>query len=155
MNKGQHNNYFWFQTFDTAFTIQRFLVEFKTHLLNKYVCVTAFDSGILHLSHEEKQAGWLQVNGTAISPAITKDTLIPNAGFDEWFVFDQIPDELKLTDIYVNFSSFNLFDNTDILMSFWKEIELNQPLNYIAEGNSLTIVTADEKLKQEIEKNWC
>jgi hypothetical protein len=45
--------------------------------------------------------------------------------------------------------------NLTYLKKFWQNIEFNQPINYVAEGDSLIIVTADEKLKQDIEKYWC
>lgn len=155
MDRGQHNNYFWFQTFDTDFTIDRFLKEFKQHLIDKYVSVTSFDSGGLYLSDEEKQIGWTDINEIATSPAVKKETDIPTAGFDEWYVFVKRPSTIKLTDVYVNYGSFNLEESSDLLKNFWQDIEHNHPDIYVAEGDSLKIVTTDEKLKEDIEKYWC
>ncbi|MBP9181088.1 MAG: hypothetical protein KBG24_11375 [Bacteroidia bacterium] len=155
MVRGLHNKYSWFQTFETDFTIDRFLREFKHHLIDKYVSVTSFDSGELHISDEEKEAGWQNVNNIPTSPAIKKDTHIPTAGFDEWYVFEQRPSTIKLTDVYINYSDFNLFDKSDLIKIFWQDIELNQPIFYVAGGDNLIIVTTDEKLKQDIEKYWC
>ena len=155
MTHGSHNTYFWFQTFDTNLNIDKFLREFKQHLENKYVCISAFDSGKIHISSEEKKLGWRNLDNVAISPAIKIDTAIPTAGFDEWYIFIKQPLTITLSDIYVNYSSFNLSDNSDMIKKFWQDIEFNQPIIYISEGDSLIIVTLDTKLKEDIEKYWC
>ena len=155
MDRGFYNKYSWFQTFDTDFTIDRFLKEFKQHLIDKYVSVTSFDSGGLYISDEEKQAGWLDIDEIATSPAIKKETDIPTAGYDEWYVFTKRPLKIKLKDVYVNYVGFNLAENSDLVKNFWLDLEFNQPVMYVAEGDSLIVVTTDEGLKQDIEKYWC
>lgn len=154
MNTGLYNKYFWFQTFDSDLTIYRFLKDYKQHLFGRYVCVTSFDSGRLQLSDEEKQNSWTEINGVATSPAIKKETYLPTAGFDEWYVFAKRPLTITLKDVYVNYSNFNLDETSDLQKRFWQDIEQNQPDIYIAEGDNLIIVTTDEKLRQNIEKLW-
>ena len=154
MERGKHNKYFWFQIFETDFSMDRFIDEFKQHLIGKYIAVTSYDSGELYLSDEEKEAGWEYINNLAVSPLLKLETKIPTAGFDEWYVFSELPPAIKLTDVYVNYGAFHLKENSDLLKNFWQQIELNQPIIYIADGDSLKILTTDLKLKQAIENNW-
>lgn len=155
MDTGSHNKYFWFQTFDSNFTINRFLKEFIQHLVDKYVCVSSFDSGGLYISNDEKLLGWKAVDNVATSPQIKVNTNIPTAGFDEWYVFPKLPETIKLSDTYVNHGTFNLYNDSYIVNKFWEDIEVNQPIIYISDGDSLKIVTADSKLKEDVEKQWC
>lgn len=154
MNKGKHHQYFWLQSFDQNDSIDRFLKEFKQHLVDKFVCVSAFDSGELHIANEEKKLGWQQIDNIAISPKITIDTHLPTAGFDEWYIFTTQLMTLKLPHVYVNDTSFNLAEDSTVLQRFWQDIAQLKPQTYLADGDSLKIVTTDESLWQEIEKYW-
>ncbi len=150
MQKGQHNNYFWFQSFDDELSLDWFLREFNDWLLEKFVCVTAFDSGPFALSIEEKQAGWTSFQDISISPEMHQKTIIPTAGFDEWYVFSKRPKAFQLSDVFVNYSGFLLDEELAVGEAFWQNIALHQPEIYLADGEGLTIVTANEHLKREI-----
>jgi len=61
---------------------------------------------------------------------------------------------LDVTDVYVNYGGLNPSEPSETINNFWKDVEYHQPVIYLAGGDSLTIVTNDENLKQEIEKAW-
>lgn len=157
MSNGSYNSYFWFQWLEDDHSIQTFLKKFSHHLEDKYVCVSASDSGKLALSDDDRSMGWEDLNNDVVSsPALKMDfDYIPTFGFDEWYFFTQRPSTIRLSNIYVNYTGFNLSKNSILETQFWQDIEFNRPLTYISEGNSLTIVTSDNKLSQDLKKYWC
>ena len=155
MESGQNDQYFWFQSVDTNHTIDDFLLKFKSFLVNRFVCVTSFDSGMLHLAEFEINDGWQTSHKIAISPKLKMDTEIPFAGFDEWYVFEKQPEFYNNVDVYVNYSSFSLEENCSLTKAFWENLKIYNPLVYIAEGTNLKIITTDLELKNAIEKHWC
>ncbi len=154
MKSGKHNEYFWFQSVNTEFTIDDFLLKLKPFLVNSFVCITSFDSSTIHLTEFEVSEGWRTSYKIAISPKLKTETEIPSAGFDELYVFAQEPEFYNNIDIYVNYSDFNLDENCSLTQAFWENLKIHKPLVYLAEGTNLKIITSDINLKNEIENLW-
>lgn len=154
MKKGFRNKYSWFQMSEENFSIDDFRRKFDSHLLGKYICVTAFDSALLTISPDEKNNGWRTLNGIAISPKIKNDSEIPTAGFDEWYIFSSAPTKFAVEEKFVNYSNLDLSEDSDDVTRFWTEIEKHQPQIYISEGNRLTIASSDKELIRRIESLW-
>ena len=152
--KGKRQDYRWVQIMDTSYGITLFLGTFKPLLLGKFFCISALNSDALTLSDIEFEQGWQQLNELAVSPALEKETDIPNFGFDEWYIFNDCPVVLNLPDIFVNYGILEIDDDSAISKSFWQTIDQFQPEVYVSEGTRLTIATKNEVIWQAIESTW-
>ena len=141
-------------------------------MLNRYLAVTSYDSGVRHLSEEEISAGWLLTGDVAYSPLIiSADTLkfqrdgLESPGYDEWYV---LPKQRELGEVFhgeffefqpgggqilafVNILDFVLHDPTPsmpgILDIFWSQLISIAPETFIADGHDcLTVVSRNEEL---------
>jgi hypothetical protein len=142
-------------------------------VLNKYLAVTSIDSGVLHLTEEEKRGGWWTADDGKVfrglpsggpedrddwrvtySPLVRSIHGLPNethdeccAGFDEWYVFDK-PVPAGEFEVFVNWIGFRLYDPawkwfTD---RFWEQMARLTPESYIAEGTVFTFATRNAGL---------
>src|SRR5258707_12183343 len=57
-------------------------------VLEKYVAITSFDSGLLIPTDEETAAGWETRGKIVYSPKIQNIKDLPRAGWNEWYIFD-------------------------------------------------------------------
>jgi hypothetical protein len=112
-------------------------------VLGCYVAVARSDSAPRILSAVEIALGWKRVGDLAISPVITDVAQLPTPGFDEWYVFEQLPDQAKLA----RFSSavaFQPFGESDEVGEFWSQIEELQPTHALHGAcPSLLLITRD------------
>jgi hypothetical protein len=162
---GAHGEYQWIVTQHYLADVLRLCPEI---VVNKYVAVTACDSGPFRLGDAEKASNWESRNDIAYSPLIQRVSELPQAGFDEWYVFDEPaelgqlnPQDVSLFEApigrghvhrLVNFGGFGLHEPkwVPVIDLFWKQFDWICPNTYIAEGTSLTIVTADKSLFEAV-----
>ncbi len=72
------------------------------------LCITAFDSGAITPSDDERALGWTLVNNIMVSPPLTTSLDIPCDTHDEWYVFRDIPRLLAVEERFVNYFGFTL-----------------------------------------------
>lgn len=161
---GKHGEYQWLTGLDCD--ISSLLRLCPEVVLGKYLAVTAIDSGPLRLAEQEGLEGWWTADaakvfsGTswsapeyrddwkvAYSPRLTSIHGLPNAGFDEWYVFEQPvpPGEIE---VFVNWLGFRLDDPkfewcTD---RFWKQMTRLAPESYLGDGTVFTFATRNATL---------
>jgi hypothetical protein len=132
---------------------------------DRFLVVSALDSGPLQLTKQQIEAGWQRQGRLALSPRILSATEIPFEWFDEWFIFDE-PRTPVAIEVFVNYGTFSLADpnptiNTmyvgsdnavrDNLIAavnpvrerFWAQLEKFNPVSYLANGNCFLFVTRD------------
>ena len=169
--KGLHAPYHWLTVTGNVYigTLLRLCPEV---VLNRYLAVTLFDSGIRSLSEEETEAGWQLSGDIACSPLVTSvDTLrfqrdgLEFPGYDEWYVFETPrklgrvfqgnPFEFQagrgeiLT--FVNHLAFVLHKPDGgmpgMLSIFWDQLKAIEPESFIADGREcLTLVSKNRDL---------
>ncbi len=141
-------------------------------VLNRYLAVTSYDSGVRHLSETESSAGWRSRDDIAYSPLVESvDSLqfqrdgLDSPGYDEWYVLEAPRDLGRVFHgnyfefqpgcgqimVFVNTFAFVLHDPDPympgILDIFWNQLELVQPETFIADGRDcLTLVSKNEAL---------
>ena len=141
-------------------------------VLNRYLAVTSFDSGIRTPSEQETNAGWQFSGDVAYSPMVTSvDTLqfqrdgLEFPGYDEWYVFDTprklgplfhgSPFEFQAgrgeTINFVNMFAFVLHDDDPnirgIFNIFWRQLKTFEPETFIADGlDCFTLVSKNREL---------
>jgi hypothetical protein len=170
---GVHAPYRWLTATDEVYmgTLLRLCPE---AVLNRYLAVTSYDSGVRRLSETERSSGWSLRGDVAYSPLVTSvDSLqfqrdgLDGPGYDEWYVFQGPRDLGRVFQgnpfefqpgcgqilVFVNTPAFVLHDPApympDILDIFWNQLALLQPETFIADGRDfLTLVSKNEALVQ-------
>ncbi|MCE0463732.1 hypothetical protein [Pseudomonas uvaldensis] len=115
----------------------------------RYVAIAASDSEPYNLSAAEIASGWQRIGDLAISPIITDIAQLPTPGFDEWYVFERLPDQVRLS----KFSSaiaFQPFGESDKVDEFWSQIEDLQPVHALLGGCSLLLITQDAAIHENV-----
>jgi hypothetical protein len=128
-------------------------------VLNRYLAVTSFDSGVRRITEDERLAGWHLRGEIAYSPRVASvQSLqfqrdgIDSPGYDEWYVFE-VPHDLGQVFrgnpfefqsgcgeilVFVNTLAFALHDPDsdvrEILDLFWNQLMLIEPETFIADG---------------------
>lgn len=124
------------------------------------LCITAFDSGSIEPSPEERKVGWTMIDGVMVSPPLTPDTDLPCDGYDEWYIFSSLPTKFDFMDRYVNYEGFNLAcphalaESQDptwdrkhydwlgpLQQRFWEQMHRAEPTSYVASGAADIVVT--------------
>jgi len=120
------------------------LLELAPELVcGKRVAITSCDSGPYAPSSDEVDAGWTRVGSTAISAEIDGPLELPAVGFDEWYIFDEVPHVVP-TRSHVNQFDFSLLDESDATESFWEQIGETHPLHVLGDGaQNVFFVTRD------------
>ncbi len=144
-------------------------------ILNRYLAVTAIDSGIPWLTDRQRIKGWQVRSGIAYSSRVeTVEDLfyqqdgaaIP--GFDEWYLFDAPPADLgEIIEgnpflesyapgpgrmmVFVGYFAFVIHDPDPAIQPlvemFWRQLERIRPEAYISDGrDNLTFVCRDRRL---------
>ncbi|MHC4169354.1 MAG: hypothetical protein ACYSWQ_20595 [Planctomycetota bacterium] len=169
---GQHGEYSWLQS--RGVSIDSLLEWIPESLSDKYLVITACDSGTLTLSDEEVANGWTKHEKLACSPRLKSTDVPPHEEWDEWYIFDQ-PRVFDDYEIFVNLGGFFLrapeflTENLDVTWDksaaeaqmqfeverqsrFWRQIERIRPKTYVAEGDSLVFVTRDKTLFDRLDR---
>ncbi len=168
---GQKYDYYWLQWHGPFLDD---LLDFCPALvLNKFIAITACDSGPLNPSVEEESEGWEQVKDIAYFGPILDPDLIPRDQYDEWYIFN-INRRIAGPEIFINYGGFSLrdphylLDNLDptwdkvaaqslveqILTQqerFWTQLQVLSPETYLADGDNLICVIGDEKLYLQLQ----
>lgn len=154
MKRGQTAGYHWF--YSTTLDIDSIIAEEPSLLLGKRVVISSFDSGLFKPTRAELRLGWRTIGDLAISPPVEAHTELPQAGFDEWYLFDQVPPNLDL-EAFVNFTGFipeydgEQPQTMETTTRFWDQVLLTKPTTYISDGDCLVLVTRHEGA---VERLW-
>lgn len=118
----------------------------------------SWDSGLLVPSEIETKGGWTFEQGRAISPPIDEAVAKawPYCGFDEWYFFSRLPDDLQLS-AYCNWGGLSLADWRDIVempsgMDLHRQLEDARPLVVLGEGTKLFAITTSQDLIQQFRR---
>lgn len=119
-------------------------------VLGRYVAIAWSDSGPYNISAAEIARGWQRLGDLAISPMITDIAQLPTPGFDEWYVFECLPDRARLS----RFSSaiaFQPFTECDKVNGFWSQIEDMQPVHALLGAcPGLLLITRDASIYERV-----
>ncbi len=169
INTGSHGAYEWLVSNRSLDDLLRVCPEI---VVAKYVAVTSCDSGPLTLNEVERAVGWVSRNGIAYSPRVLSAQAMPREQFDEWYVFENPIDlgrlvlasasvfetPLRADEVhaFVNFGGFALHSPKmeDIVELFWRQFDRIHPKSYIAEGDYLTVVSADRRLLASVRQSF-
>ena len=130
------------------------------HHEGQRLCITAFDSGPITPSDDERALGWTQMNDVMVSPPLRTSLDIPCDTHDEWYIFLDLPNSLGIDDRFVNYFGFTLVNPRELAESldptwdpknydwlipvqlrFWANIERLNPSTYLCSGDTDVIVT--------------
>jgi hypothetical protein len=131
-------------------------------VLGKYVAITSIDSGSFAPTEAETAAGWQSRGKIAYSPRVQSVEEIPSAGWDEWYVFDQlvdlgtshlaenifeVPQEQGHVSVFVNYG-FALYpsERSSLATLFWPQIARIRPESYVADNDYLTFASVNKTL---------
>ena len=150
---GTYETRSWLVVRDTIRELRALTTEFHA---GQRLCITAFDSGSIKPSPEERRIGWTEVH-------------IPCDEYDEWYVFRALPTSIDATHRYVNCLGFNLADpyvlaesqdvtwdrtNYDWLVplqrQYWSDMERLFPSSYVSSGDADIVVTRDPAFFQRV-----
>ena len=168
MYRGNRDRFFWLVS--THHTLGDLVDKCPELFVGRSVVVTAFDSGPLAPTREERDAGWQQRGDVAIAPPDLEPSKIPFDNFDEWYLFDgQVP-EFGGLEVFVNCGAFSpvppepasrqgptwdegarreyVRDLEALQARFWSQLQRLQPSCYIGDGDLLTVVA-----QSEVERN--
>jgi hypothetical protein len=167
---GAHGDYQWLSMVDCH--ISTLLRLCPDVVLDKYLAITAIDSGTLKLTDQERADGWWTddtakvFTGTswsspeysdgrvAYSPRLTSIHGLPNethdeccGGFNEWYVFEQPPKPAEM-EVFVNWGGFSLYDPNYQWCAdrLWEQMARLASESYIAEGSVFTFATRNQSL---------
>lgn len=134
-------------------------------VIGKFVAVTAFDSGPLLPTQEERANGWDSKWGIAYSPKISDPKAVPHDNcYDEWYVFDQrteigriaeqssnIFETWQSEDTVFQFVNYHLGLHLEEMKPlsdlFWMQIRRIKPEVYLADCESfVTMVSRSKEL---------
>ena len=119
-------------------------------VLGKRVAITACDSGPYVPSQDEMRMGWSAVKTTAISNEIVRPAELPAPGFDEWYVFDSMPQIIPKRN-HVNLYGFSVLGDGHETGSFWEQVTSTQPLHVLGAGTpNMFFVTRDRESFQRV-----
>jgi hypothetical protein len=95
-----------------------------------------------------------------VSPPLDERLEIPEAGHDEWYVFEDLPEERWTPETFVNYVAFTLREPQQIVANqdptwdrhgwdwlepvqqrFWEQIAKLKPITYVASGDHLVVVS--------------
>ena len=163
---GSAQEYHWLVTSDPILGAMDLLIE---HHMKDILHVTAFDSGPLVVSHEEKSVGWVQRGLVAVSPPIGENIVIPYDQYDEWYFSKTelaFPGEFEQ---FVNYGAFNLASPKELTKHddpswergrcdylyplqerFWAQITAIKPESYLSSGDLDIYVSRNEQLINSI-----
>ena len=176
--RGFRDPYYWLTS--TEDYIATVLWTYPDIVVERFVAITAEDSGVLELTELQRATGWQSRAGIAYSPRIQSVSEIPHQGevpgsllYNELYIFN-VPCDLGKrsqgnlfeaafapapgrTVVFVNQLAFNLSNpdpNVQCLTDlFWLQLDLLQPESYIADGGDcVTFVSRNPRLVDRLEE---
>ena len=165
---GTHQKWSWVVARETITELRELIAEYHP---GQRLCITAIDSGAITPSAVETDLGWTSIADILVSPPITRELHIPSAGFDEWYIFESLPQSLQITERYVNYCGFHLaaprgmaashdrmsdrthFDRlVSIQMRYWSDMARLDPSSYIAAGDFDIVVSRDAEFVRRVDE---
>ncbi|MEE4071419.1 hypothetical protein [Pseudomonas viridiflava] len=114
------------------------------------MAIAWLDSRRYNLSAAEMGRGWQRIGDLAISPMVTDVDQLPTPGFDEWYIFERLPDRMSLTK-FGSAIAFLPFGESDKADQFWAQIEGLQPTHALLGAcPSLLLITRDTALYERL-----
>jgi hypothetical protein len=163
---GMHGKWSWLVVRELIRELSGLVTEYHA---GQRLCITAFDSGPITPSPEERRIGWTLLGDVMVSPPLTPQLQIPCDEYDEWYVFQFLPTSINVTDRYVNYCGFNLANPYELTASqdptwdrtnygwlvplqrqFWSDIERLNPTSYISSGDVDVVVSRDPAFVQRM-----
>ena len=163
---GSHDRWSWFVSRHQIPNVDKLVVRYHHRCR---LAIASFDSGPILPDSEERSLGWSVVDNHMISPPLVDDLQLPCDQNDEWYVFNELPQSVVVSERYVRYFCFNLADpkllaasqdptwdrtNYDWLaplqIQFWNDILRLSPITYIASGDVEVVVTSDPKFSTMI-----
>ena len=142
---GSEDHYEWLVT-DEQFDLLELCPQV---VISKYVAITSIDSGALVPTDKETASGWQSRGNIAYSPKIQNVAELPRAGWDEWYIFDNLtdlgtshlgenvfetPKEQGHVNVFVNYGlALHRPEMKDLAILFWQQIERIRPESYMAD----------------------
>jgi hypothetical protein len=147
--------------------VPRLVDRLLAHHRGARLVVTSFDSGRFVPGAKEVASGWNFADGVAVSPPLACGLSLPSVGFDEWYVFDEVPGPRFAPEVFVNYVPFPLQaplalsatsseddpwrpDAARAAHRFWLQLETLRPISYVARAHSDVVVTRREQFMQEL-----
>ena len=168
MTTGTRGEYSWIQA---DLRLHDFLALCPEVIADKYLAITAVDSGSFGLSESDRAKGWIERGGIAYSPRVPTPKALPSNcccrgcyGFDEWYIFYSRPEPMGricktnvfATEIappnvfaFINFGGFSLSDPdmTEVTELFWQQMSSVLHDAYLGDGEDwLIFISRDSKL---------
>ena len=131
-------------------------------VLGKYLAITSFDSGPLHINDVRNPSGWESRLGVMYSPKISTIEGLPYDNcYDEWYVldaprtigirekscsnpFEEHDPSVVFTPVNRHFSPKH--EDQQVLDLFWRQLDRIRPTSYIADCTAfVTLVTSDKQ----------
>jgi hypothetical protein len=110
--QGSNGNVSWLESGDLG--LSKVIAKCPEIFAGRAVAITAFDSGSLAPSAEERALGWYAMGGVCYVPRVIDPQQLPHDQFDEWFIFDRLK-EFTREEPFVNDGSFALRDPAYLL----------------------------------------
>jgi hypothetical protein len=155
---GSEDHYEWLVT-DEQFDLLQLCPQV---VISKYVAITSIDSGALVPTDKETASGWQSRGNIAYSPKIQNVAELPRAGWDEWYIFDNLtdlgtshlgenvfetPKEQGHVNVFVNYGlALHRPEMKDLASLFWQQIARVRPESYVADHGYLNFVSANKAL---------
>jgi hypothetical protein len=168
MRTGTHAAYQWLEA---DHDLREFVSLCPGAIVDKFVAITAVDSGSFEPSEQDRAAGWTARGGIAYSPRVETSATLPSncccrecCGYDEWYIFEAQPpslgslchDNVFTSEIgsgrvfqFINFGGFRFSDSrmSAIVDLYWRQMEWVQPESYVADGeNCLLFATRNSQI---------
>lgn len=90
-----------------------------------------------------------------MSPTLTPGLRIPAAGFDEWYLFEELPSAFT-PEVFVNFVPFPLgcdpedSDSNTRAHRLWRQLESLRPITYVAQAYRDAVVSSNIEFIRDI-----
>lgn len=153
---GKHNDYYWAEWTSTNAFLSDLIAAVPEMALGKRMINTSFDSGELGLSEEDYEKGWTKLGVLTISPPVLEIREIPYDQYDEWYIFEALPDLLLFSrmGVFINDSRFQLRDAADPAIQavqdrFWEQLDRIAPETYAAEGANVLLATRSQAIYEQ------
>jgi len=86
MTTGTRPPYYWYESRDDRLGLRDVLSAVPELVIGYHVAIVSFDGGPYFPSSHELADGWKQFGEVAISPRLKSPSVLPIAGYDEWYV---------------------------------------------------------------------
>lgn len=162
---GQKGEYWWLVAHELP-DLRGALVQ---HHLGDRLCVTSFDSAPFRPGLPAERSGWTTRGDLAVSPSITAAFEVPSAGYDEWYLFEQLPDELVFLEVFANYLGFTLAPPSteprtsgdasavewllDAQQRFWFQVERLKPISFVMQGHLDIVVSRRQEFVVDLCRN--